>query len=256
MIETKAELRIGEVTLGGAPRVVMAVRDDAPPEEVDAAIQAGVDILELRIDAFSRKDPDHVLGVVESLKAYPLLATIRSKNEGGGWEGPEEDRAALFEAVLPHVQAVDVELSSREIVERVMRGAKKADCLCIGSYHNFAETPVMPRLRAAVNDGKDLGADVVKIAAHCGSIADVRTLAQATVECRDRHVAIIGMGPMGMLSRIFFPALGSLLTYTFLGEATAPGQLTYEQTLAYLSSFYPEVPSPRGEEASKVTEEA
>jgi len=168
----------------------------------------------------------------------PLLATIRSAAEGGGWKGTESERLALFRALLPHVGAVDIELSSTGILGEVTADARAAGLTVIGSHHNFTETPPDGDLDAVVQAGATAGADIVKVAARCNSAADLRRLAAFTLRHEDRAMVVIGMGPAGMLSRVFFPALGSLLTYTFLGAPSAPGQLNSEETVKYLKLFY------------------
>jgi 3-dehydroquinate dehydratase-1 len=67
----------------------------------------------------------------------------------------------------------------------------------------------------------------------------VQTLASLTLSNRSIGVITIGMGAHGALSRVLFPALGSLMTYTFIGVPTAPGQLELEDTCRLLRTFYP-----------------
>jgi 3-dehydroquinate dehydratase len=42
-----------------------------------------------------------------------------------------------------------------------------------------------------------------------------------------------------MLSRVLFPAAGSLLTYGHVGRPTAPGQLPLGELAALVRRFYP-----------------
>src|SRR6202011_489331 len=105
------------------------------------AKSAGVDVAELRIDRFSRTDVDHVLSEIHAFRALPTLATVRSRHEGGQWSGTEEERLELFRAVAPFVNAVDIELSSREILQDVIAAARQHDVMVIASYHDFEHTP-------------------------------------------------------------------------------------------------------------------
>ncbi len=231
-------LKIGSCELGGRPRVVAAVSDGVPRKDAELLLASGVDILELRIDTFSRCDTDHVVAEAARHAGLPLLGTIRSAAEGGGWKGTEEERLALFRAVMPHVGAVDIELLSAEILGRVVHEARAAALTVIGSHHNFTETPSDGDLDAVVAAGGHAGVDIIKVAARCNGPGDLRRLAAFTLRHADRAMVVIGMGPAGMLSRVFFPALGSLLTYTFLGAPSAPGQLNSEDTVKYLRFFY------------------
>ena len=47
------------------------------------------------------------------------------------------------------------------------------------------------------------------------------------------------MGPHGVASRVFFPLFGSLLTYGFVGQAGAPGQLSLADLHAELCRYSP-----------------
>jgi len=231
-------LRLGSIELGERPAVAIAIQQAEAPQALrDAAPDA---IVELRIDALDAPTPTAAADFAKHYVGFPVLATIRHADEGGGWKGCEAERLACFKAVLPHVDAVDVEIAVGSIAEDVVATAHKAGRLVIGSYHDFDATPSRERLEAVHTQGRSQGVDIVKVAARCNNVEDARRLAEFTLAHRAEHVIVVGMGPYGMASRIFFPALGSLITYTFLGAPTAPGQLNCQDTLTYLSSFYPQ----------------
>lgn len=233
-------LQLGSVSLGDVPRVVLALNDGVAIDEVKTALDKGADIIELRVDLFSSTEPAHVQSVFQRYEGIPVLATIRSKSEGGKWNASESERAALYKAVMPYCGAVDIELSSDEILERVIHEAHHAGRLVIGSYHNFDKTPDLVEIEAIHRHGSKVGVDIVKVASYCRNRLDLRVLAAFTLDHATRDVVVIGMGAEANITRIFFPALGSLMTYTFLGEPTAPGQLNLEATLGYLNGFYPD----------------
>jgi 3-dehydroquinate dehydratase-1 len=231
-------LQIGPIALGGRPRVAIALQDAIDP----AAIRAADDhvILELRMDALPDQTPGALRAFARNYRGYPLLATIRRREEGGGWRGSEAERLAAYETVLPEVHAIDVEIGAEDIAPPLFYAAREQGKLSIGSFHDFSATPADSHLEAVHVRGRAQGADIVKVAARCNSRDDVQRLAAFTLAHRHENIITIGMGPHGLVSRIFFPALGSLLTYTFLGEPTAPGQLNCMDTLKYLDDFYPE----------------
>ena len=231
-------LKIGSCELGERPRVVAAVSDGVARKDAEVLLASGVDILELRVDTFSCCVTDYVAAEAARQAGLPLLGTIRSAAEGGGWKGGEAERLALFRAVMPHVGAVDIELSSKDILGDVVAEAHAAALTVIGSHHNFTETPADGDLDAVVEAGTRAGVDIVKVAARCNNPEDLRRLAAFTLRHGDRAMVVIGMGLAGMMSRVFFPALGSLLSYTFLGAPSAPGQLNSEDTVKYLRFFY------------------
>jgi len=233
-------LRMGSVGLGEVPRVVIAVRDNPDRAALDDAMAAGASIVEARIDEYASHDTAYVVEQLQQLAGLPVLATIRHRREGGRWEHPEAERLALYETILPLCDAVDAEIYSRDTFAPLAKHARAAGKLVIGSYHDFQAMPSTRKMSAVVNYGKARGAQVIKIAAMCRRRSDLQDLARFTLATRgETPVVAVGMGEHGAASRIFMPMLGSLLTYTFIGEATAPGQLTLDDTLQYLSVFCP-----------------
>jgi 3-dehydroquinate dehydratase-1 len=229
---------LGPLSLGERPRAAIAIQDAVDPAQIRAAGE-GV-VVELRLDALAEQSPDAYRTFAQRYAGLPLLATIRRREEGGGWKGDEAERLACYEAVIPEVHAIDVEIGAETIAAPIVQVARSQGRLTIGSYHDFSSTPADERLEAIHAQGRALGFDIVKVAARCNSRDDLQRLAVFTLAHRRENIIAIGMGSHGLVSRVFFPALGSLLTYTFLGEPTAPGQLNCKDTLKYLDDFYPE----------------
>jgi 3-dehydroquinate dehydratase-1 len=230
-------LRFGTLEFDGTPRIAVPFRDDVTPKTVEAAKSLGMDLAELRIDLFTNREPAHVLHVITRFQGVPLLATIRSSAEGGQWNGPDADCLALIEAILPSVDAVDIELSSEAIVDVVIRAAHECRKPAVVSYHNFTTTPPLEQLQRIADTARDRGADIVKVATHCTTRDDLRTLTRLLLAQEDKPTVAIGMGPRGATSRVLFPALGSLFTFASHGEPTAPGQFSLEETRRLLKTL-------------------
>ena len=233
-----ARWRIGALELGTRPRVAVPFADTATAAELRALVLQGLDVAEARVDHFARVDADSVLARLGVFAGVPLLATIRSAAEGGGWKGNEAERLALFRALLPRVDAVDVEITS-EIAGDVLRAARDRGKLAIASFHDFAKTPGAAALADVVARGRALGADVVKIATAVAHRDDLRALARLLVEIDDVGLIAIGMGDAAVATRVLFPALGSLLTYAHAGNATAPGQIPLAEMQQLLQRLFP-----------------
>lgn len=224
----------------GVPLVAVSFGDDDSERAAKEALTSGVDIAELRIDRYSRTDSAHVREQVGHFSGLPVLATVRSALEGGGWTGSEQHRLDLFRTVAPLVDAVDIELSSREILADVIAAAGAHGAVAIVSYHNFDRTPERAELAAIARDAKAAGADIVKISTMAETAADLKTLAALLLNSTDdMEMIVIAMGEIGTASRIFFPALGSRLTYTFIGHQPTSGQLDFAETSGLLRKFYP-----------------
>lgn len=224
---------------GEVPLVAVSFGDDDAEGDAARARELGVDLAELRIDWYGTSDPAHVLRMIAPFRAAGLatLATIRSKAEGGYWPGDDAERLRLFEAVLPAVDAVDVELSSAAILPAVVAAARAADRTVIVSHHDFAATPDEAALGAIVGAAVAAGADLVKISTMAHGPVDLRVLAGLLL--RYDSMVVVGMGTEGAASRVFFPLLGSRITYSAIGGRPAPGQLPFAETVRLLETFSP-----------------
>lgn len=232
-------IKLGSIKLDGTPRIVLSLNDATPPDLIQEARQSGLDLVELRIDQYSSFDGTHILREVGRFKDCSTIATIRTKAEGGAWNLPEPERLALFKKIIPEVNAVDIELSAETILPDVIQSAHAARKIVLISYHNFDGTPTFNELNGIMDEAKSFGADIVKIAGRATRPEDIQTLAGFTIANAMKNIVVIAMGPEGALSRVFFPALGSLLTYAYLDQPTAPGQLGYRELFELLKKFYP-----------------
>ena len=230
-------IRLGGIELGEVPRIAVVFTGGNAREVLDTA--RGFDIVELRIDLFPSLAERHVLERMAAFKDSATIGTIRSKAEGGKWDLPEAQRLDLFKAIAGEAGAVDIELSSREIVDDVIAIAHAQGKLAIASYHNFERTPPYADLESVVREAKAKGADIVKIATHCSAPSDLKALARLTVLNHESNLIVIGMGAAGAASRVFFPALGSLMTYACTGAPVAPGQYAMADMVRYMETFFP-----------------
>ena len=229
--------------LAGDPPLVAASFEDVPPAalSVQAAAAAGIDVHELRVDRFPGADPEDVARRVAAFAGRTTLLTVRSAGEGGDWRGPEALRLALFRRLVPMVGGVDVELSAGPLVPEVVALARGEGRVVVVSFHDFGRTPSTGELEDVVGRAVEAGADHVKVSTLATGTDDVSRLAALTVRGAGPRAGLItiAMGAHGSLSRVFFPALGSRLTYARVGLRPAPGQLPLAQTVALLEQFYP-----------------
>lgn len=213
------------VELGRAPRIAGVVVDGIKSPAIKSALKTGVDLLELRIDTFRDRRIGPLTEAVKRIEeaGVPLIVTVRSQKEGGKFPIPDSDRIAIFNALMPFADIVDIELSSSERLKNVIKSAGRLNKKVIISYHNFNSTPGVGKLQDIISKGRSAGGDAVKIATFARSRNDLVRLTRILIDSRDSIV--IAMGGYGMYSRVFFPMLGSLLTYGSITGDTAPGQL-------------------------------
>jgi len=230
-------MKIGEIELGKMPLVIgtLSGNIDLPVEVVNK-----VDLFELRIDTFKTREIAYVNEVIDSLKrAYgkPLLATVRSKYEGGAIRIDDDKRYEIYKGVLPLVDAVDIELRHKELLQKVLPICKMEKKLFIASYHNHDETPEDATLERLLADGKGSGADIVKIAVTAKTKEDLSRLISFTIRNREMEIITISQGRIGTISRVLNPILGSLMTYGYIDVPSAAGQLSALDLVKYLNIF-------------------
>lgn len=232
-------MRIGDVELGKIPVVIGTLSGNI---EHPVEIVNKIDLFELRIDTFKTQEVAYITEIIHTLKRVyrkPLLATVRSKAEGGATEIDVDKRYEIYKEVIHLVDAVDVELSSADLLKRILPICKGRDKLLIASYHNHDKTPGDGELEKLVSDGKEIGADILKIAVTANSKEDLSRLISFTIKNRDKGLITISQGSIGTISRIVTPILGSLMTYGYIDVPSAKGQLSAFEIVEYLRLFDP-----------------
>jgi len=186
----------------------------------------GLELAEVRID----KTPLTPVEIKE-LFAEPvkLIATCRP-----GTRPNEERLAALLAAIDAGAAYVDIEVDAPpDFHDAVVAAARAKGCRVIISYINPEETPLRHLLLQAVESCFDQGADIAKVICRVRNQQDcVRIL--SLYESR-KNVIALGMGQMGIITRVAAPFLGAPLTYAALapGKETAEGQPDLE-TFEYI----------------------
>lgn len=210
----------------GFAGVAGVIAGDIKKGTVKKAVSAGADLLEVRIDTFKNRGLEGLRGSIETLKSteLPIILTVRSHREGGADKIPDKKRVEIFDSLTPFADMVDIELSSGNIVKTVVNFARRDGKKVIISYHNFKTTPAVKKLQDIIKKSRAMGADIVKIATFASGVEDLKKLAE--ILCDSNDLIVIAMGPDGAASRVFFPFLGSLVTYGSITEKTAPGQLS------------------------------
>lgn len=218
-------MNIGKLKFNKVPRIAAVILDGKDRKAIVAAKRDGADLLELRIDCFKRHDTDYIRKIIKDVRAekLPVIATIRSKAEGGKRNLKDGERLRIFKAIMPLVDAIDIELSSKRILKDVIKEAHRFKKRVIVSYHSFRNTPAEGQLSAIIKNSRKAGGDIVKIAAFAKDKRDITRLASLTASHND--IITIAMGRLGIVSRLFFPMLGSLLAYCSVTKSSAPGQM-------------------------------
>jgi 3-dehydroquinate dehydratase / shikimate dehydrogenase len=171
-------------------------------EEWKQAAQAGVDLVELRIDCL-RREPE--LKRILKDRHTPLVFTIRRGSDGGLWRGSEDKRQQfLREAVALGVDYVDLEM---DIAPKIRRFGKTRR---IVSYHNTKTTPV--DVQDTADKCAEFDPDVVKIATAATTLAEASRVLHLGATGKGPTIPI-AMGEIGVFTRILGAKYGAPFTY-------------------------------------------
>lgn len=168
----------------------------------------------------------------------PLIFTLRKESEGGAWSLTEEElyRLRLSASETGLLDLMDIELSSlltdNEKVfsyEPLIRSLKSRRKLLILSYHDFIGAPDQNTLIQMAQKMTEEGADITKIAVMVVGKEDMNLLKELSARLREEsgvpHI-LIGMGELGSETRYNRKDFSSAVTYAYVGEKSAPGQLS------------------------------
>ncbi|MBB1052037.1 type I 3-dehydroquinate dehydratase, partial [Dietzia sp. CW19] len=207
-----------------------------PPAGVSPDTDRLVDVVEWRVDLYgpftagAGSDPDPAVQALEQISALlpglPVLATFRTRSEGGGAEISPEAYVALVEALASTGMAAALDVEYRHPhAEDAITAARRHRTPVVASNHDFDATPPAEEIVARLTAMEDAGADVAKIAVTPRSAADVVTLLSATEErYRAARIPLItmSMGGLGAVTRLGGGPFGSSATFATVGAASAP----------------------------------
>lgn len=222
--------RIGSLEIGAAqPRIVANV---SRLQCAELAVQQGAELIEVRCDLVKPNTVNAILERIDQIAklGLSLIGTIRKTIDGGDWhfKGDESLRYSLFEAVVPHVQCVDIEHRST-IRGDIIRLARARGVKVILSHHSFTHTPVQARIQALLQEMQSQHPDIIKLACMVRDQDEYMTLFRVLRDYVGASgeripVAVIPMGPHGRDGRHAFPWFGSCLTYGCVSEEKGPSQ--------------------------------
>lgn len=200
------------------PAIVASLGADAERSARIAEAQ-GADIIEVRLDLL--KDPG-VIRDIRSTVSLPLMATNRISSEGGYFRGSEERRIGILMEASRFSDIIDIELMAPgrdKLMEEI-------SCPALVSYHDFNGVP--DNMRSIIEDARRAGADVVKIAVTPRTMREALDLLRILLD-ESHPLCVIGMGAVGRHLRAVAPLYGSVLTYGYVTEPTAPGQMSIRE---------------------------
>ncbi len=211
------------------------------------------DLAEFRIDLLSfASDTKQVIALGHELKKIlgnkPLIATIRTKNEGGQLEISDADYGKTYQAYLknPFMDWLDVEMfRDQKVVSEIVQKAHQKKVLVVMSNHDFQKTPSQDEIEKRLLKQDQMGADILKIAVMPKSKQDVFTLMNATLKVSQqttKPLLTMSMGQLGTISRVATANMGGSYSFGMIGQASAPGQIDVTKLKQILQTVQPTNP--------------
>lgn len=224
-----------------SPLLVASLDGDDLPYLLEQARSERADIVEIRLDLWGNFFRDEMVEKMARFKeriGIPMLVTFRGGHPFPPWWEPVHWRA------LGSAAMIDVEWNPKYPWREIQKNAARHNLALMISHHDYKETPKPGALMKIARAGYAKKADIVKIATRVTSEADVRTLlALCDTFASKRLMTVMGMGPLGTISRLAGPLFHACLIYGYIGTPTANGQLPYRELQERIRSLYPRLTS-------------
>jgi len=193
-------------------------------ETMCRARDEGADLLEWRLDV--TRDPE--VETVLPQSPLPVIATVRSVEQGGHFSGTRQEQLRLLiRAATSGSSYVDWEFRPSEPLPDELSVMRERVIL---SYHDFEQTPAERELESLFDQMAASSTGVVKVVTLAQRMEDNISSLNLIGRGRNRGIEVVAfcLGPLGRISRLACLLMGGAFTYAALesGAEAAPGQLT------------------------------
>jgi 3-dehydroquinate dehydratase-1 len=233
----------GKIIGKGKPLVCVPVMESSKEEilrETRRLEEAHTEMIEWRVDAFeSVESPNAIREILNEMKHIIkesiLVYTFRSKNQGGCKALSAADIYDIHQVAAESdvVDFIDVEYFEAKNPQKEIAMLREMGAYVIASHHDFEQTPDTEVIRMLLEQIRESGADVVKLAVMPQNMWDVLHLLEETNRFHENHpdypLITMSMGAKGGISRVAGEFFGSCVTFGAGGQASAPGQLPVKQ---------------------------
>lgn len=194
-------------------KIVVSVESAAAVDEV---VEHNPTFIEVRLDRVEGDMLDQVRAIREKT-AIPLIATLRSRDEGGRFVGDADLWVRIVGPIARYVDIVDVEAQYRDHAPFI----KSQGVQILASLHTN-EMPTPPELGWIEEMLRSYG-DIPKIVVRPRTREDLFELITFTHRAQ-RPICTSIMGAEFRYARAILPLFGSEFTFCHAGTPTAEGQ--------------------------------
>lgn len=234
------------------PLVVGTLTAASPIEpQLRAAAAARIDVVELRLDSFLKKSQPHqrvqeygrnLIGEIKSRTGIPVLLTLRASDEGGAFHPnnklDDHRRAEILARLLPSVEMIDVEIRHVEFARKMTVIGHIHGVQVIHSMHDFNGPGNLRAFDRAAALSRRFKGDVFKVAVSPRDYNELDKFLYWGRTLENKRKVLIGMGAVGLVSRVAAFSFGSEMTYGHLGRSAAPGQLPVKALMRSVKEVY------------------
>jgi 3-dehydroquinate dehydratase-1 len=164
--------------------------------------------------------------------------TIATYREASSENASVQKMEQLKKGISAGASYIDVELTlNNQQRDDLISFAKGYSAKVIISYHNFDKTPSLQELKEIIDQSRQLGADIVKIATKVNFRDDCLNL--LNLYQGEENIVAFGMGEDAKFTRMTSLFLGAPFTYVHYlsGSKTAEGQIGYKEFEAIMDNL-------------------
>ena len=194
-------------------KIIAALTD---PAHAALAQEQGADLIELRLDLFGSEPLEKAERALDDA-TLPVIATLRSAEEGGQFSGNAEEWMEILSPLIPLVDYIDVEQRFSAHAPAFRAAGKQI----IASFHEGRMLPLSELFQTERN--LRAYGDIPKIIVTPQDEDDLIDLISFT--CAAKKPVCTGvMGLQFRYARAILPLFGSEFVYCHTGNPTAAGQ--------------------------------
>lgn len=202
-------------------RNIQAVASLSNPSQLNSDQLRDAYAVEIRLDLMPELTRERVERLTESFDG-PIILTVRSKEEGGRFEGDADTWMDTMLPFLPLITMVDVEIRFSRYASRL----KDLGITVIASCHTN-EMLSSEQLESLYRELRLFG-DIPKMAVQPHDAGELLTLLEFT-HTAPKPVIISVTGTISRYARPLLPLFGSLFTYCYVDTPTSPGQYSLQE---------------------------
>ncbi|MFH1588516.1 MAG: shikimate dehydrogenase [Candidatus Diapherotrites archaeon] len=199
--------------------------------QIRKANASSADLIELRIDLLNSETRKELGELINAAKK-PVIATVRSKKEGGKLTGRNQTNL-LIQAIDFGAEFIDIEMnSSKKETKKLIDYAKKKKAKIILSKHYSKALSRKELEKELIKAKKIKGIDLIKLIPTAERIEDnIETLNFLIHNNRKNNLISFCIGEKGVISRVLCLKAGSRICFASLakGKESAKGQLSLKE---------------------------